>query len=75
MNLHLCRSHRSAAKYQTRGHNKSTDIASTAFGTPIALLMVMTDERYLTLLVWTICVLMFACGVVAITQHPQWFGA
>jgi len=35
----------------------------------------MTDDRYLSLLVWTICMLMFACGVVAITQHPEWFGA
>jgi hypothetical protein len=36
--------------------------------------VVMTDDRYVSLLVWTICVLMFACGVVAITQHPEWFG-
>jgi hypothetical protein len=35
----------------------------------------MTDERYMALLLWTICVLMFACSVVAITQHPEWFGA
>jgi hypothetical protein len=35
----------------------------------------MTDERYVTLLVWAICVLMFGCGVVALTQHPDWFGA
>jgi hypothetical protein len=35
----------------------------------------MTDERYMVLLLWTICVLMFACSVVAITQHPEWFGA
>jgi hypothetical protein len=35
----------------------------------------MTDENYLFLLVWTICVLMFACSVVAFTQHPGWFGA
>jgi hypothetical protein len=33
------------------------------------------DERHLVLLIWTICVLMFACGVVAITEHPEWFGA
>ena len=35
----------------------------------------MTDENYLSiLLVWTICVLLFACGVVALTEHPEWFG-
>ena len=27
------------------------------------------------LLLWTICVLTFACGVVALTEHPEWFGA
>jgi hypothetical protein len=35
----------------------------------------MTDENYTALLLWTICVLTFACGVVALTQHPEWFGA
>jgi hypothetical protein len=35
----------------------------------------MTDQRYFSLLLWTISVLMFACGVVALTQHPEWFGA
>jgi hypothetical protein len=35
----------------------------------------MNDERHFTLLLWTICVLTFACGVVALTQHPDWFGA
>jgi hypothetical protein len=35
----------------------------------------MTDESYVSLLLWTICVLMFACGVMAITEHPDWFGA
>ena len=44
-------------------------------GTPIASYPAMTDEKYVTLLLWTICVLTFACGVVAITQHPEWFGA
>jgi len=48
---------------------------SPGFGTWIASLPVMTDERYLALLLWTICVLVFACSVVAITQHPDWFGA
>jgi len=36
---------------------------------------VMTDDRYLALLLWTICVLAFACSVVALTEHPEWFGA
>jgi hypothetical protein len=35
----------------------------------------MSDDRYLALLLWTICVLTFACSVVAITEHPEWFGA
>jgi hypothetical protein len=35
----------------------------------------MTDERQLPLLLWTISVLMFTCGVVALTQHPEWFEA
>jgi hypothetical protein len=35
----------------------------------------MTDDLYVTLLLWTICVLTFACSVVAITEHPEWFGA
>ena len=35
---------------------------------------VMTDENYFLLLVWTICALMFSCGVVAFTHHPEWFG-
>jgi len=48
------------------------------FGTRIASPPVMTDEkdqRYVALLLWTICVLTFACSVVALTQHPDWFGA
>jgi hypothetical protein len=36
---------------------------------------VMTDDRYVALLLWTICVLTFACSVVALTEHPEWFGA
>lgn len=35
----------------------------------------MTDERYFSLLLMMISVLMFACGVVALTQHSDWFGA
>jgi hypothetical protein len=35
----------------------------------------MSDERYLALLLWTICVLTCACSVVALTEHPEWFGA
>lgn len=47
----------------------------TAFGMWIASPSAMTDENYTALLLWTICVLTFACGVVALTQHPEWFGA
>jgi hypothetical protein len=46
-----------------------------SFGTSIASMRLMTDENYTALLLWTICVLTFACGVVALTQHPEWFGA
>jgi hypothetical protein len=35
----------------------------------------MSDDKYVTLLLWTICVLTFACSVVALTEHPEWFGA
>jgi hypothetical protein len=35
----------------------------------------MTDEHLFLLLLWTISVLMLACSVVALTQHPEWFGA
>jgi hypothetical protein len=45
------------------------------FGTWIASPPGMDDENYFVLLLWTICVLMFACGVVALTEHPEWFGA
>lgn len=41
----------------------------------VAFVVVMNDEDQLPLLLWTICVLVFACGVVALTQHPDWFGA
>jgi hypothetical protein len=34
----------------------------------------MNDEHYTSLLLWMICVSTFACGVMAITQHPEWFG-
>lgn len=36
----------------------------------------MADENYLLLLLLQIvCLLMFSCGVVVLTQHPEWFGA
>jgi len=38
-------------------------------------LAVMTDENYFLFLVWSICALMFSCGFVALTHHPEWFGA
>jgi hypothetical protein len=50
-------------------------ISSAGFGTLIASRPIMTEENYVSLLLWTICVLMFACGVMAITEHPDWFGA
>ena len=49
--------------------------SSDGFGTSIASSPAMTNENYTALLLWTICVLTFACGVVALTQHPEWFGA
>jgi hypothetical protein len=49
--------------------------SSAIFGTLIASLPIMNDEHHFSLLLWTICVLMFACGVMALTQHPDWFGA
>jgi hypothetical protein len=44
-------------------------------GMLIAMRPVMTDGNYTALLLWTICVLLLACAVVALTQHPGWFGA
>jgi hypothetical protein len=35
----------------------------------------MADDHYFSLLLWTTAVLMFACSVMALTQHPEWFGA
>jgi hypothetical protein len=35
----------------------------------------MTEESYTALLLAAICVLAFACGLVALTQHPEWFGS
>jgi hypothetical protein len=35
----------------------------------------MADENYLLLLLQIVCLLMFCCGVVVLTQHPEWFGA
>jgi hypothetical protein len=35
----------------------------------------MTDESYTALLLATICVLAFACGMLALTEHPEWFGS
>jgi hypothetical protein len=46
-----------------------------SLGARIASLPVMADDHYFSLLLWTIYVLMFACSVVALTQHPEWFGA
>ena len=35
----------------------------------------MSDENYSLVLLQIICLLMFFCGVVALTQHPEWFDA
>jgi hypothetical protein len=35
----------------------------------------MADENYLLFLVQLVCVLMFSCAVVVLTQHSEWFGA
>ena len=36
---------------------------------------VLTGTNYSMLLVWAICVLLFWCGVLALTQHSDWFNA
>jgi len=36
---------------------------------------VLIDTNYSMLLVWAICVLLFWCGVLALTQHSDWFNA
>jgi hypothetical protein len=35
----------------------------------------MTNENYSLVLLQLLCLLMFACGVVLLTRHPEWFGA
>jgi hypothetical protein len=35
----------------------------------------MADEDYLMVLLQIVCLLTFSCGVVVLTQHPEWFGA
>jgi hypothetical protein len=34
----------------------------------------MTDEKYFLVLLQIACLLVFSCGVVLLTQHPEWFG-
>jgi hypothetical protein len=34
----------------------------------------MTNENYFLVLFQIACLLMFSCGVVVLTQHPEWFG-
>jgi hypothetical protein len=34
----------------------------------------MSDENYSLVLLQIICLLMFSCGFVALTQYPEWFG-
>jgi hypothetical protein len=44
-------------------------------GTSIASEWLMTDETYVTLLWGMICTLSFICGIVALVEHPEWFGS
>jgi len=34
----------------------------------------MTNEDYFLVLFQIVCLLMFSCGVVVLTQHSEWFG-
>jgi len=34
----------------------------------------MTNEDYFLVLFQIVCLLMFFCGVVVLTQHSEWFG-
>ena len=53
-----------------------TSIASKPFASqPIASEPPMTDETYTTLLLGMICTLSFICGMVALIEHPEWFGS
>ena len=63
------------SQFQYCEQGEAAEDALAEFGTWIASGRIMTDESYVSLLLWTICVLMFACGVMAITEHPDWFGA
>jgi hypothetical protein len=38
------------------------------------LVVGMADEDYLLVLLQILCLLMFSCGFVVLTQHPEWFG-
>jgi hypothetical protein len=44
-------------------------------GMSIASEPLMTDETYTTLLWGMICTLSFICGMVALIEHPEWFGS
>jgi len=35
----------------------------------------MADEDYLMVLLQIVCLLMFCCGAMVLTHHPEWFGA
>lgn len=35
----------------------------------------MTEESYTSMLLAAIFVLAFACGMLALTEHPEWFGS
>ena len=48
---------------------RTTDWHADCFVTGI------TDENYSLVLLQLLCLLMFSCGVVLLTRHPEWFGA
>jgi hypothetical protein len=33
----------------------------------------IADENHFTMLLWRICVQIFARGAIALTMHPEWF--
>ena len=64
-------------RYAFRNSSGSLAIFATIrrFWHADCLIAGMSDENYSLVLLQIICLLMFSCGVVALTQHPEWFGA
>ena len=63
-----------AARYDTRGV-QSFRTNSGSFWHADCSVTGMSDENYSLVLLQIICLLMFSCGVVALTLHPEWFSA